>query len=208
MKIAVIAANGRTGRMFVAAALAAGHEVKAGVHAGNPFSPTARLTVIECDATNPEDVERLIFEQDALVSFIGHIKGSPARVQTVAITAAIAAMKKQGMLRIVSLTGTGVRFPGDRVTVLDRLLNVSIAVIDPDRVNDGIAHVEALKMSGLDWTVLRVLKLQNTKPGRFTLSEHGPTKPYVSREEVAAAALEVLEHNSFIQKAPILSTTG
>jgi hypothetical protein len=49
-----------------------------------------------------------------------------------------------------------------------------------------------------------VLKLQNNKPAAFKLRLRGPTKWYVSREEVAAAALEVLEQGSFIRQAPIL----
>jgi len=208
MKIAVIAANGRTGRVFVETALTAGHDVRAGIYRGNSFVPSEHLEVIECDATSQRDIEKLINDQDAVVSFIGHVKGSPARVQTKAIQTAVAAMKNQGLSRIVSLTGTGVRFPGDKITLIDRILNLSIALIDADRVNDGIQHVEELKRSDLDWTVIRVLKLQNTKPGEYALTEHGPTKVYVSREEVAAAALEVLEKNAYIRQAPILSVKG
>jgi len=117
----------------------------------------------------------------------------------------VAAMQAQDLRRVVSLTGTGVRFPGDHITLIDRVLNMSIKLIDPARVHDGQDHVEILKQSNLDWTVLRVLKLQNTTPRPFTLREQGPTKWFVSREEVAAAALQVLEQGSFIKRAPILS---
>ncbi len=199
MKLAVIAANGRSGKIFVERALAAGHSVQAGVHHTNNLSPYERLTVMPCDATNRNDLAKLISEQDSVVSFIGHVKGSPLHVQTEAIRSLASVVKAQNLTRIVSLTGTGVRFPGDHITLIDRILNTSIRLIDPTRVRDGIEHVEILKQSGLDWTVLRVLKLQNTAPKPFTLQEHGPPKWYVSREEVADAALQVLEQETFIK---------
>lgn len=205
MKLAVIAANGRSGKIFVEQALAAGHSVQAGVHRTNNLSSHPRLLIMSCDATNQTDLEQLLAGQDAVVSFIGHVKGSPPHVQTDAMRTLVVVMQAQGLRRVVSLTGTGVRFPGDHVTLIDRILNMGIKLIDPARIQDGHDHVEVLKQSDLDWTVLRVLKLQNTAAKPFILSEHGPTKWYVSRAEVSTAALQVLEHQSFIKQAPILS---
>lgn len=205
MNIAVVAANGRTGRAFVAAALAAGHTVRAGSFRSGtlPFHPN--LTEITCDATNQAHVEALLDGQDAVASFIGHVKGSAATVQTSAIQMLVEVMCRKNIKRIVSLTGTGVRFPGDHITLADRFLNFGIEHIDPARVSDGRRHVEILQASGLDWTVLRVLKLLNVAAAPFSLKEHGPTKLFVGREEVALAALQVLEDNLYIQKAPIIS---
>lgn len=205
MKIAVIAANGRSGRSFVKVALAAGHEIRGGVYQSSLNYSHPKLTVIECDARQQTEVENLIEGCDAVVSFIGHVKKSPPRVQTQSIQVVAAAMKQKGIKRIVSLTGTGVRFPGDTIPFIDRIMNFVITVIDPDRVNDGIAHAEVLKASELEWTILRVLKLQNARPTEFVLKAHGVTKLFVSREDVAKAALQVIEDHSFVREAPILS---
>jgi putative NADH-flavin reductase len=205
MKIAVIAANGRSGRIFVERAIASGHSVRAGVHQLNNLPSHKRLVVVHCDATKKHDIANLIRGQDAVVSFIGHVKGSPPRVQTVAIRVLIRAMQVEGIKRTVSLTGTGVRFKGDHITLIDRLLNMSIRLIDPARVQDGIDHVAELRRSDLNWTILRVLKLLDIKSASFTLRAHGPTRLYVSREEVADAVLQVLEQGTFVKQAPILS---
>ena len=206
MNIAVVAANGRSGKAFVDAALAAGHAVRAGVYKTNTLVPHPQLTIIECDATKEADLMELIKGADAVTSFIGHVKGSPAHVQTDAIRTLAMAMYRQNLKRLVTLTGTGVRFAGDKVSLVDRFLNASIQIIDPARIQDGKDHVAFLKESTLDWTIIRVLKLQNTKPKPFLLKEHGPTKWYVSREDVAKATLQVLEENSFIHQAPIISS--
>lgn len=205
MNIAVIAANGRTGRAFVKAALAAGHAVNAGSLTPGSLPSHPRLKQVRCDATNENDLACLLENQDAVASFIGHVKGSTASVQTEAMRTLITVMHNQGVKRVVSLTGTGVRFKGDHITLADRILNIGIGLIDPARVHDGKTHAEALKSSDLDWTILRVLKLQNTKKRPFSLREHGPTKLYVSRAEVAEAALQVIEAETFIRQAPIIS---
>ena len=205
MNIAVIAANGRSGKAFVSEALAAGHTVRAGVHGSSDLQPHERLTVVPCDATNTEELRTLLDGQDAVISFIGHVKGSPPNVQTDAMKVLVEVMEKAGVKRVVSLTGTGVRFPGDHISLVDRFLNLGVSVVDPARVNDGRDHAEVLKQSDRDWTILRVLKLENIAPKPFTLREHGPTKWVVSRQDVAKAALQVLEDASFIRQAPILS---
>lgn len=205
MKIAVVGANGRSGKAFVDAALKAGHTVRAGVYSYNNFVATHTLEVMQCDATSELDVTHLIQGQDVVVSFIGHVKGSSATVQTDAMKVLVRVLEQAGPKRIVSLTGTGVRFPGDRISFIDYVLNFAVRFIDPARVSDGITHAEVLKNSKLDWTIIRVLKLEDINPSAFTLTEHGPTKWYVSRTVVAKAVLEVLEQDSFIQKAPIIS---
>ena len=205
MKIAVIAANGRTGRIFLDYALARGHELNAGVHNKNNILGSEKLHIINCDATNKEELRNLLKGQDAVVSFIGHVKGSRPWVQSESMKALVEVMNDLKIKRLVSLTGTGVREHGDKITLIDRFLNIGIKIIDPKRINDGIKHAKILKASSLDWTIQRVTKLQNTTPRPFILKEHGPSKFYVSREDVARAALEVLEDNSFIKMLPILS---
>ncbi len=205
MKIAVIAANGRSGQAFVNKALSAGHTINAGVLGISHLPIHENLKIITCDATKEEEIEKLIEGQEVVVSLIGHVKGSQPDVQSVAIKKVIQAMDRRNLKRLISLTGTGVRFPGDHITLIDRFLNLSISIIDPNRVKDGIQHVEILKQSDLDWTVIRVLKLQNVKAKPFKLTEHGPTKNYVGREEVASAILEAIEQKSFIKNAPIIS---
>ncbi len=205
MKIAVIAANGRSGKLFVEQALANGHSVQAGVFGNNTLEPHKQLTTIQCDATNADDLSNLLTGQDVVVSFIGHVKGSPAHVQADAMRTLVAVMKTHGMRRVVSLTGTGVRVAGDHISLVDRVLNLGVSAVDPARINDGRDHVRVLEESDLDWTIVRVLKLQNVSPKPFKLTPHGPTKWYVGREEVAQAVLQVLEQHSFIQQAPIIS---
>lgn len=205
MKIAVIAANGRLGQAFVENALEQGHKVKAGIRGMDPFDAHPHLETMQCDATNAKDLLELFKDQDAVVSCIGHVKGSTPDVQTKATKVLIRTMKQVDLRRFVTVTGTGVRLPGDHVGLVDRFLNLAVSIIDPHRVQDGKNHAALLQASDLDWTIIRVLKLQNTKPHSFDLKLHGPTKWYVGRKEVAKAMLKVLKNNSFVRHMPIIS---
>lgn len=203
--LAVIAANGRAGRAFVLKALDSGYEVRAGYHATNNLPSHERMTAISCDATNEEDVRTLLSGADVVVSLIGHVKQSPPNIQTDSMKVIAKTMNDLGIKRIISLTGTGVRFPGDMPSIIDRLLNITIKYIDPARIEDGIRHVEYLQSTNLDWTVLRVLKLTNsTEQKPVYLSLTGPAELLTSRDRVAEAVLKVIQEEGYIKKAPII----
>lgn len=206
MIIAVLGANGRSGKIFVEHALNHGHKVVAGVYGENDLTSHENLTIKDCDATSKIQVQELLTGVDAVVSLIGHGKKSPPRMQTNATQAILEAMSYYGLSRLISLTGTGVRMPGDKITLLDRFSVLFIRLFAKNRLLDGIEHAKLLQKSDLNWTILRVIKLQNIRPQRFSLKEHGPGKSIVSRYEVAQAILELLQNNSFIRKSPIIST--
>jgi putative NADH-flavin reductase len=205
MKIAVLGASGKSGRVFVAAALAAGHQVTAGVRRHNPYLEQQNLNVITCDAANREQVKALVKGQDAVVSLLGHVRGTPATMQTDAMKLLVEVMNVAKVKRLISLTGSGARQPGDNVSLVDRFMNTSIGLIDPKRIQDGVNHIKVLQSSHVDWTVVRVLKLTNQKVGNFTLTEHGPAKTFISRASVAQAILQLLSEQSFIRQLPIIS---
>lgn len=204
MKIAVIAANGRLGKVFVEEALANGHDVTAGIRGESRLTPHSSLTIMQCDATQIDDVTNLIKEHDIVVSCIGHVKSSRPNVQTAATKNIVTVMEALQLKRFIDVTGTGVRFPDDKITFIDRILNLGISVIDPSRVKDGQNHQKVLLKSDLDWTTIRILKLQNVPVAPYELRLNGPTKIYVGRREVARAMLTVINNHSFIKQAPII----
>lgn len=204
--IAVIGANGRSGRVFVKKALEHGYHVRAGVRKHHTLETHKNLVVIHCDASNIADVQNLLFRADYVVSLIGHSRHSPSLLQTTATKIITQVMNEYRQTRFVSLTGTGVRVKGDRPSWIDRLANWIISHIDPDRVNDGIHHVEFLRTTSLDWTVLRVLKLTNSthSTSSLQLSLHGPAALLASRYQVADSILDIIESGTYYHELPIL----
>ncbi|HTK39456.1 MAG TPA: NAD(P)H-binding protein [Patescibacteria group bacterium] len=206
--IAVIAANGRSGAVFVQEALRSGYHVRAGVYGGASLAPHKNLTVVTCNALVRGDVDRLLTGANVVVSLIGHTKNSPEFLQTETITHVLHSMQAQGIKRLISLTGTGVRFGEDTPNIVDRLANVAIKLIDPKRVKDGVVHADVLKNSQLDWTIVRVLKLTNgSHRGTVQFSLNGPAESFTPRARVAAAILQLIKDESYIRQAPIIIGT-
>ena len=205
MIVAIIGANGRTGRQFTAAALAAGVVVRAGVRGPHNLEDHDNLTIVACDALSKNEIDNLIKGSDAVVSLIGHGPGVSATVQKTATQYVLNAMKQQGIKRFISLTSTGVRMPGDKPGLMDRLGNWFMRQSDPDRFRDGVAHAHVMMQSDCDWTLLRVLKLTNGRhKGSPLLAANAPSEIFTPRARVAATILQLLEGNDYIRQAPVV----
>lgn len=85
MKIAVIGANGKTGRLFVDLAIQNGHQITAAMHNKNSLPTNHNLLTVKCDTTARDQVQELLKNQNAVVSFIGHTPGSTNNAQTKSI---------------------------------------------------------------------------------------------------------------------------
>lgn len=205
MRIAILGANGRSGKACVEAILAAGHTIRAGIHSSRGAIDQTNVEYVPFDGTDATSVANLIIGCDAVISLVGHVKGSPAFMQTDTIKNVIAAMHDQHISRLISLTGTGVRLSGDKPSLIDRFLNLSIKLVDPKRINDGIRHAEVIRNSNLDWTIIRVLKLTNGKPGGYMLTSGGPAQITTSRATVAQAIVDILQDENYHKSAPVIS---
>lgn len=205
MIVAVIGANGRSGKQFVQAALQAGMTVRAGVRGPHDLEEHDNMTIVACDALSRREIGNLINGSNAVVSLLGHGPGVSATVQKTATSYSLDAMKEYGVRRFISLSGTGVRMPGDKPGILDHFGNWLISQVDPERVRDGVAHAHVMMQSDSDWTLLRVLKLTNGHhTGQVELSANVPSEMFTPRARVAAALVQILENNQYIRQAPVV----
>jgi len=128
-------------------------------------------------------------------------------MQTKGIQNITKAMQEKGLKRIISLTGTGVRVDGDTPSLLDKILNLIVKIVDPKRVNDGIEHAKVLQISNLDWTIVRVLKLSQSDDTftDYKLTEHGPAEFPTKRKKLVKVLVDLIEDQKYIKKMPIIS---
>ncbi|MFT4532507.1 MAG: putative NADH-flavin reductase [Candidatus Saccharimonadales bacterium] len=188
MKILVIGASGRTGKQVIKNL--AGHNII-------EFSG---------DIMDSEAVNLAVKGMDTVISVVGYTKSSDQMLQTIGIKNVVNAMNMHKVSRIISLTGTGVRMPNDKITIFDRVLNFGIKSIDPKRVKDGIMHTEYLQSSDVDWTVIRVLKLTNGEDkGDWKLTKNGPAKIFISRKSVAKAIATQINDVGYYKSSPIIA---
>lgn len=208
MKICIFGADGRTGIEVLQYANSKGYEIVVFAYNENSLTSVGNeIKITKGDVLDYNQVLLACKNVDAVISTLGHVQGSDPRMQTRGIRNIVRAMKESNTQRIISLTGTGVRIPGHVPSFVDKVLNFIIKIIDTDRIEDGVEHARVLQDSGLDWTIVRVLKLSNNKKSteKYTLTTGGPAEQQTSRKKVAQVMVDLIEDKSYIGKMPVIS---
>ena len=182
MNLVVLGATGRTGRLVVEQALAAGHTVTALVRSPEKLAVrNPNLNVVAGQATDPSAVARVLDRADALISTLGG-GGSVISDSTRAI---VEAAHKAGVSRVILLSSFLVE--RDRLHPATRLLT---GLAMGSMIKDKSAGEKALRESDLDWTIVYASFLSDgpaggqvavlTETGRWNLSHR------IARADVAA----------------------
>jgi uncharacterized protein YbjT (DUF2867 family) len=146
MNLLILGATGRTGRLVVEQALAAGHTVTALVRSPEKLTiRNSRLRVVAGRATDAADVARALEGADAILSTLGG-RGSVIMDSTRAI---VEAAHQTGLMRVVVLSSFFVE--RDRLGAVPRLLTrVAMGSV----IKDKSAGEQLLRQSDLDWTII------------------------------------------------------
>ena len=208
MRIVIFGATGKTGHHLVAQALSAGHEVRAFVRDASRLPMRhERLRIVEGDVLDATWVEQAVSNTDAVLSALGHTKTSANGVQTVGMENIVGAMKKNGVSRLVSLTGAGVRDEKDSPKLVDRVFGLLLKLLQPAVLEDAERHAEVIKASDLDWVIMRVPRLTDgPKTGEYRVGYVGKNSgTKISRADVADFMLRQLIDDEYLRQQPMIS---
>lgn len=207
MRIALIGATGRTGRLVLHEALRRGHEVSALARTPDKLdSVAAQVRVVPGESTARASVDRLLQESDVVVSALGPTaREADLHSRTAAVL--VQAMPVHGLTRFVGVSGAGIDVPGDRKGPRDRLISAAIQRLGGAVVQDKPREHQELAASSLDWTLVRPPRLTDKPPtGRVDHHAHVPGRAAsVSRADLAAFLLDVVEQSLYIRQAPFVS---
>ncbi|MDV6377274.1 SDR family oxidoreductase [Sporosarcina sp. GW1-11] len=150
MKIVIFGATGRTGSEILRNALNNGHEVKAFVRTPEKCEPHERLTVIQGDVRNADEVKCVIKGADAVVSALGT---DQTTTLTEAIPVIIDGMTEHRIKRIVTIGTAGILQSRNEPSLLryqskDSNRKLTFAAEEHHKVFD------LLRNSSLDWTIV------------------------------------------------------
>jgi len=208
-KIALFGGSGKSGQAFLTQALAQGYTLKA--LARNPASipqQSAQLQVIQGDVLDAAKVAEVVAGAEVVVSLFGHVKGSPAWVQTEGTKNTVAAMQQHGIKRLISLSGGGLRYPEkDQPKLIDKFIRTMMQIFVPQVLRDAEAHAEVLKDSPLDWVIVRGPRLTlGHQKGNYRVGWVGvDSGTQLSRADLAHFILQEIESPSFVKTMPFVS---
>lgn len=204
--LAVLGGTGRTGRLLIDQALVRGYPLR--VLARDPARLHRRddaLFALRGDARSREDVARLLSGADVVLSTLGPVRGESSGVMETAARTLVDVMTELGLTRRITLTGAGVRQPGDRPKLADRLIRRALATLQADVLRDSEAHVRTVTASPLDWTVVRAPMLRDGPARPVRAGMVGDIGPQISRASVADFMLREVEAGRWIRQAPAIS---
>jgi putative NADH-flavin reductase len=209
VKLTIFGATGGTGRHLVQQALAQGHEVTALVRTPAKLAiEHPRLAVVQGDASDAQAVERAMAGADAVISALGPTKPLQPGVYPAAARTIIAAMQRQGIRRIVVVTGAGVPAPQDQPKLINRFITWLLKTLDPQVLAESQEFVRIVAASDRDWTIVRGPRLTDDPPtGKVRVGWVGvDTGVQIPRADLADFMLKQVTDSSRLRQMPMVSS--
>jgi len=209
MKIAVFGSSGNVGKLLVEQALAEGYDVIA--YARNPSKLTIRhdhLTIVHGELSDEAMIDRAITGADAVISVMGPSGKSKGTPITDGMKHIIAAMNNHGVRRLIALSTASSKDPNDKPGIKIKAMISLVKTTSPDAYADIVGWSDVIRASNLDWTLVRVLLLNNkpktgnVKTGYPGLNELGTP---ISRADLAEFMLKQVKDTKYIRQAPIIT---
>ena len=207
MTISVFGASGRSGLPLLRELLQRGHTVRA--QARTPAKipiEQPQLTVLQGDYANVDDVAAVVQGADAIVTLVGHVKGTGPDLLATGIRNLVSAARHHDVRRVVALTGAGVPYERDVPGFADKAIRFIMKVVVGKMLADSVAAIEVLRASGLDYTVVRGPRLtEDDAKGTLRTSYVGQIGTSLTRADLAVFLADVLEEGTYVRDEPAVS---
>ena len=209
LKIAVFGATGDTGKQIVKQALEDRYEVVA--YARNPTKLNVNdkhLTVIQGELSDQTSIENAIKGADAVLSALGPRGGSKDKPLTQGMQNIIAAMKNQGVRRLIITSTLSAKDPKDKPDFKTKTMVNLIKTTMHAAYEDIVNVAETVRASGLDWTIVRLAILNNKpKSGKVKAGYVGKREvaTQISRADIADFMLKQITDTKYLHEAPAIS---
>ena len=152
MKLFILGATGRTGRLLLQQALDRGHEVVAFVKDGSSLQATANVRVVAGDVRNANELAGALPGADAVVSALGIRSKADGMLLRDSASTMLVALRSSGVRRYL-VVSQGLLFPS-RNPIIALLRGFFAAA-----VADSTAMEEVVRASDVAWTIARPPRL-------------------------------------------------
>ncbi len=209
MKIIVFGASGNTGRQLVEQALEAGYEVVAYVRNPSKLNiSNEHLTVIQGELSDAALIESAIKGTSAVLSALGPRGGSKNKPLTHGMQNIIAAMKNQGVRRLIMTSTLSAKDSKDKPDFRTKAMVNLVKTTMHAAYEDIVSVAETVRASDLDWTIVRLAILNNKpKSGKVKVGYvgTGEVKTQIRRADIADFMLKQIEDTKYLREAPAIS---
>ena len=199
LRIAVLGANGGTGRHVVTTGLARGHDVVALTRGGDVLPPAPGLSEVGwADVSDRDGLAAALAGADVVISTLGGAAKGPTSVCTDAIRSVVPVMGALGVPRLIVVSAHGVLESHDR-SLYARAVWAGVG----EKLKDKETMEPLITASSLDWTIVRAPALSNaTASGPARAGEHLPIRLWhsIGRADLAAFLVTEAERGDFVRR--------
>jgi putative NADH-flavin reductase len=208
VKILVFGATGATGRPIVTAALRRGHDV-VGFVRRETDAAKSNSRIIRGDVTESNAVEAAFAERvDVVISALGARSLHKTRLLETGLANIIGAMKRSGVSRLIELSAAGTfGLPNpSRISMPERIVfEILRRTVLRNSFDDHAAADCLIHQSGLDWTIVQPPELSDEAGQGYCIATGGLLRGgAISRADVAAAIIDVMEAGTFVRQSPFV----
>lgn len=199
MRVVVVGAGGRTGRLVVEKLVAAGHSAVATIrnprHMAAMVSLGAETVVLDLDLSTGPDFQAQFKGADAIVFAAGSAAGEASALDRTGLVKTARAAETVGVKRYLAIASigasTGMKLTGEWNTEEMR-----------DYYKQKRAGNKYLRETDLDWIILEPGGLTDGKPtGKVTITEAAIEEGQVDRADVAEVVVALLESKKSSRRA-------
>ncbi len=208
MRVLIVGASKGIGLETARQALDAAHDVRALARSATAISDSnPRLEKIRGDALKTEDLEAALVGVDVVIQTLGVGLGDlfrPVHLFSDATRVLIAAMRRQGVKRLICVTGFGA---GDSRASISCLQRLPFQILFGRAYDDKSLQEKLIKESELDWTIARPGVLTSgPRTGRYRIIVEASQwrNGIISRADVAEFIVRQIGDQAYIHKTPVL----
>jgi putative NADH-flavin reductase len=214
MKVLLLGATGRTGKLILNELLRRGHSVNALVRdKSKVITISASLTVFEGSTIDPAMLDKAMQNCEAIIGALNISRNSdfpwsalrtPKQLMSATMEGVIPLAQKHQINRVIVISAWGVAETEKDIpwwfkwTIENS--NIKYGYHDHERQEDLLAKTD------LNWTAIRPVGLTNFGLKHVQVSIANSPKPsiLISRHSVASFTVDVLEQNLYIKQAPAI----
>ena len=209
MLVSVFGASGGIGGHVVAAALEAGHDVRAVTRSPrNDDGGGSRVTWIEGDLADVASIRAAVERSDAVLWAVGATRNTADQVPLFenATRALIAAMEELGVSRLVALSGAGITVDGERKPLGGRLMSAFVGLAARHVVAAKQREYDLIKQSRLDWVLVRPPRVvPGAATGQYAAGD-ALKGSHVTQGDLAAFMVAQLSDSTYLRRAPFVAS--
>lgn len=205
-KIAILGANGKSGKILVNEALEKGYQVKILTrNSTNTEKINENIETIIGDARNFSTIQDLLQGCSAVINAVGQPKNESYIFSTVT-KHILEAMKESKIKRYILISGGSLNVTGDQKGIVNKIGATLFKLFLPKMMQDKYKELQIIQNSEVDWTIVRLpFVIEGNGIGSIKESLVDMPGIKIQNGDIAPFVIKQINSDRYVGKCPFIS---